>query len=170
MAAPDITADTITVHAAQTRLVDELYLVDADIELNLSPVALEALENGITLTIMINFEIVRIRRLMWNETVAKLKARRRLSFHPLTNQYLVEDVNAGTTRTFRNLRDATKALGQVRHFPLIDSYLLQQDERYAFQVRAYLDLESLPTPLRLLAYIDPAWYLSSEWYEHPLQH
>jgi hypothetical protein len=169
LAVPEATADTITVRNANTRLADNLYLVNADIDFNLSQTALEALENGITLTIVINFEILRVRTLLWNEPVAELIAKRQLSFHPLSNQYLVEDLNAGTTRTFRSLREALKALGQVHAFPLIDAYLLDQDENYVLQIGAYLDIESLPTPLRVLAYLNPDWHLSSEWYEYPLK-
>jgi Domain of unknown function (DUF4390) len=62
-----------------------------------------------------------------------------------------------------------QALGQVRDFPLIDAYLLEQDERYVLQLGAYLDIESLPTPLRVLAYLNPDWHLSSEWYDYPLK-
>lgn len=168
MAVPETTADTITVRDAKTHLADKLYLVNADIDLSLSHTALEALENGIALTVVINFEIRRVRELIWNELVAELEAKRRLSFHPLSNQYLVEDLNAGATSTFRSLREALKALGQVRDFPLIDAYLLEKDVRYVLQVGAYLDIESLPTPLRVLAYLNPDWHLSSEWYEYPL--
>ncbi|MFZ0254216.1 MAG: DUF4390 domain-containing protein [Gammaproteobacteria bacterium] len=168
MAVPETTADTITVRDAKTHLADKLYLVNADIDLSLSHTALEALENGIALTVVINFEIRRVREFIWNELVAELEAKRRLSFHPLSNQYLVEDLNAGATSTFRSLREALKALGQVRDFPLIDAYLLEKDVRYVLQVGAYLDIESLPTPLRVLAYLNPDWHLSSEWYEYPL--
>lgn len=168
MAAPATDADSITVRNVSTRLVDKLYLVNADIDIDLTDAALEALENGIALTILINFEILRFRDFMWNEAIAELQARRQLSFHPLSNQYLVEDLNAGTTRTFRSLREALEALGQIRNFPLIDAYFLDQDERYVLEVGAYLDIESLPTPLRVLAYLNPAWHLSSKWHEYPL--
>lgn len=169
MAAAEATADTITVRKASTRLADKLYLVNADIDVSLSQTALEALENGIALTVVINFEIRRVRQFLWNELVAELAGKRRLSFHPLSNQYLVDDLNAGATSTFRSLREALQALGQVRDFPLIDAYLLEQDERYVLQLGAYLDIESLPTPLRVLAYLNPDWHLSSEWYEYPLK-
>jgi hypothetical protein len=169
MAVPETAADSITVRNAKTHLADKLYLVNAEIDVNLSPTALEALENGVALTVVIDFEILRVRELIWNEVVAELEAKHRVSFHPLSNQYLVEDLNAGATRTFRSLREALKALGQVRDFPLIDAYLLERGERYILQVGAYLDIESLPTPLRVLAYLNPDWHLSSEWYEYPLK-
>ena len=37
------------------------------------------------------------------------------------------------------------------------------------RVRAVLEIESLPTPLRLAAYFNPAWRLSSDWLSWPLQ-
>ena len=169
MAVAETSADSIMVRNAKTRLADKLYLVNAEIDISLSPTALEALENGIALTVIFDFEILRVRKFIWNELVAELEAKRQVSFHPLSNQYLVEDLNAGATHTFRSLREALKALGQVRDFPLIDGYLLERDESYVLQVGAYLDIESLPTPLRVLAYLNPDWYLSSEWHEYPLK-
>lgn len=169
MAITEASADSITVRDAKTRLADKLYLVNADVEISLSPTALEALENGVALTVVIDLEILRVRELIWNEVIAELEAKRRLSFHPLSNQYLVEDLNAGATRTFRSLREALEALGQVRDFPLIDAYFLERGESYVLQIGAYLDIESLPTPLRMLAYLNPDWHLSSEWYEFPLK-
>ena len=163
-------ASGFKVRHVKTRLADNLYLVDAEIDLAFTQAALEALENGVALTIIIEMEIVRLREFIWNEEIALLEAQRRVRFHPLTNQYLVEDLNAGATRTFRSLGEALKALGRVRDFPLIDSYLLQRGERYTLQLRAYLAIKALPTPLQVLAYLNPVWHLSSEWYESPLDH
>jgi hypothetical protein len=46
--------------------------------------------------------------------------------------------------------------------------LLVSDERYEGALRARLDIEALPAPLRVFAYLSDDWRLTSEWYTWPL--
>ena len=48
-------------------------------------------------------------------------------------------------------------------------HVLEPDEQYRVRLRASLERESLPTPLRLLAYFSSSWRLSSDWTTWPLQ-
>jgi hypothetical protein len=57
------------------------------------------------------------------------------------------------------------ALGHVDALPLIDAQLLDKQDRYEVQLRARLDLDALPRPLRTVAYITPDWRLVSDWYQ-----
>jgi hypothetical protein len=41
-------------------------------------------------------------------------------------------------------------------------------EEYEVLIHAELDIEALPSPLRPLAYITPAWRLNSDWYSWSL--
>ena len=50
----------------------------------------------------------------------------------------------------------------------LDKGLLATSERYEGALRAWLDIEALPAPLRLLAYLSDDWPLTSEWYTWPL--
>ena len=60
------------------------------------------------------------------------------------------------------------ALGQINNLPLIDARLLNPELRYQVKVRAHLDIESLPAPMRPLAYISSDWQLDSDWVSWPL--
>ena len=46
---------------------------------------------------------------------------------------------------------------------------IKQDE-YTLAIRAKLDIEALPAPLRPVAYVSPSWRMSSGWYEWNLAH
>ena len=49
--------------------------------------------------------------------------------------------------------------------PSVDTFRtedLQDGESYVLSVKAQLDIESLPLPLRPMAYITPSWNLASE--------
>jgi hypothetical protein len=51
---------------------------------------------------------------------------------------------------------------------LLDAGLLSKNENYNGKVRAYINIDRLPTPLKLLAYVSPGWQLSSDWYVWPI--
>jgi hypothetical protein len=49
-----------------------------------------------------------------------------------------------------------------------ESFSMKPERAISLALKARLDIESLPTPLRALAYVSPEWYLSSRWYKLPL--
>ena len=51
--APDAIEAGFNIHSARTRLVDGVYLLDADISFVFSEKALEAIENGVPVTIIL---------------------------------------------------------------------------------------------------------------------
>ena len=53
--------------------------------------------------------------------------------------------------------------------PLIDANLLKPREKYTVRMRADIDIESLPTPVRLWAYLGSEWSLKSNWYQWSLK-
>jgi hypothetical protein len=142
----------------------DLYLLDANVDYRFSEEALEALDNGVPLTLQLSIEIKRKRNWWLNAGVASLQQRYRLQFHPLSHQYLLHNINSGAYYAFQSLTAAVDAMGSLRNFPLLDAQLIQEGESYEVLLQAELDIESLPSPLRPLAYITPAWRLNSDWY------
>jgi hypothetical protein len=157
------------VRSAAVSLDESVYHVDADIALEFSDESKEALANGVPLTILIEMQVVRSRAWMWDETVADLRADYELEYHALSSQYVVRNLNLGTSQSFATLQSARAALGTVSGFPLVDAHLLSQEGSYVLRIRARLNIEALPAPLRPLAYLSSLWRLDSEWYEWPMQ-
>ncbi len=147
-----------------TRLQDNVYLLDAHVDYRFSDEALNALDNGVPLTFQLSIEIQRKRKWWLDADVANLQQRYRLQFHPLSHQYLLQNLNSGAFYAFQSLSAALDAMGTLRDFPLLDVQLIEKDEKYEVLLQAELDIESLPSPLRPLAYITPAWRLNSDWY------
>lgn len=161
---PPLHAGEFSISGVHTRLKDNVYLLDAHVEYHLSDEALAALANGVPLTLTIYIEIQRTRNWWLDATVANLEQRFRLQFHPLSHQYVLQNLNSGAFYAFQSLMAALDAMGTLSDFPLLDAQLIAKDEHYEVLLQAELDIESLPSPLRLLAYITPAWRLNSEWY------
>ncbi|GAB6043809.1 DUF4390 domain-containing protein [Endothiovibrio diazotrophicus] len=167
-AAPLAAEGEFAVRDARVVASGEKYLLDADLAYRLSPPVVEALESGVPLTIRLEVEVLRERTLPWPERVAALSLAYRIAFHPLTEQYLVTHRASGAQRAYSSRYQALASLGAVRGLPLMGHATLIEGERYRARLRAVLDLEELPTPLRLVAYFSPAWGLKSEWYQWPL--
>lgn len=157
-------AQGFRVESVDIELVDDVYQVDAAVDYRLSPTALEALENGVPLVLELNLEVLQRRRYLWDAVVAAVVQRYRISYRPLGQQYQVENLNTEDLEVFPSLSAAMAYLNGLRGFPLLDQALLDPQQHYRLGLRASLDIESLPTPLRAMAYVTPDWYLGSPWY------
>lgn len=147
---------------ASTRLTDGVYRVHADVAFDFSDKALEAMENGVALTVSIDMQVLQVNQ-VWDRTVATVKALYRIQSHALSRHYVVKDLSTGESTTYPNFDEMTSQLGRINGLPLLDDHVLEPDEQYRVRVRASLERESLPTPLRLLAYFSSSWRLSSDW-------
>ncbi len=79
------------------------------------------------------------------------------------------NVNSGQQDSFGSLFGALTSLGRVDKLPLIDASLLEDSGEYNLRMRAFLDVEKFPGPLRLLAFWRRDWSLASDWYQWPLR-
>ena len=161
-------ASGFEVLSAAIRLENGVYRLNARIEYRFSTVALDALQNGVPLTVALDMEVRRRRSWVWDETVYALTQRFQLEYHALSRQYLVNNLNSGERRGFASRSAALRFMGDIADFPLLDRSLLAETERYEGALRARIDLEALPAPLRLVAYLSDDWRLASEWYSWPL--
>ena len=151
-------------HAA-LRAVGERYVFDARIDFAFSDDNLEAMRNGVALTVIVDIEVLRERWPWWNETLAAHELRYRIEKNVLTDRYQIHDLNGRTTRNYRSFEEMVDALGRLESIPAIARNRLPVDVCCLARTRARLDIEALPSPLRPLAYFNPHWRLSSEWFE-----
>lgn len=166
-AAPPASGPGFHVQNAHIRLQDGVYLLDAFISFDFSGESIEAMDNGVSLTILLDIEVLR-KQLLWQKTVMERQSRFRVGVHALSKQYVVRDLDSGGTETFRSVEEMAAALGTVNDLPLFDQDFLDAGTNYRARVRARLDIEALPSPLRPLAYISPEWRLDGEWFEWSL--
>lgn len=143
---------------------DEVVYLDARMDLDLSDEAKRALESGVPLTIELEITVTRPRWWWFDADVASLIQRYRLRFHALSRRYVLTLLNSGESRSYNSRRALLARLGRVEALPLIDRGLLEPGESYVVALRARLDLDALPRPLRAGAYVSPQWRLVSEWF------
>ena len=162
--------DTVgfVINDVSSKLVNNVYQLSASVEYNFSDNVLSAIQNGVPIIIVLDIEILQAREYLWGKLVAELKQRFKLQFHAISEQYIVENLNSGYQETFPTLHSALYILRQIKKLPIIDKKLIQQTKRYSGQARVRIELESLPVPLRMNAYITRSWWLGSDWFEWEL--
>jgi hypothetical protein len=157
------------VRSAVAELRDGVYHLNARIAYRLSSEAMEALEAGVPLGIRLDIEIFHPRRWWFDNADAVLRQSYQLEYHALSERYIVLNVNSGDQASFRSLFAALQFLGRVERLPLIDAAVLDDEGAYDVRLRAVLDQEQFPGPLRLLAFWRRDWSIASEWYRWPLR-
>ena len=157
------------VRSASTELVDGVYVLDARLQLVLSSEALKALNSGVPLTIELQMQVIRSRRFYLDALDAELAFRFELEYRPISQRYIVRNLNTGNQDSFATLYSALNNLGRVQRLPVIDESLLVPDRDYRVRLRALLATEQYSAPLRLLFFWRDEWQLKSDWYEWTLE-
>lgn len=157
------------VRSASSQQVGGVHTLEARLQLVLSSEALAALSSGVPLTIELQLEVIRVRRFVWDDTEAELALRYELEYRPLSQRYIVRNLNSGDQDSFATLYSALNNLGRVQGLPIIDDALLESGKDYRVRLRAMLNTQQYPAPLRLLFFWRDEWQLQSEWYEWLLE-
>ena len=157
------------VRSAETRLIDGVHTLDARLQLVLSSEALRALSSGITLTIELQIEVIRVRRWYMDNLEAELAVRFELEYRPLAQRYIVRNLNSGDQDSFATLYSALNSLGRVQNLPIVDDALLEADSAYRIRLRSLLQTRQYSAPLRMLFFWRDQWQLESEWSEWTLE-
>jgi hypothetical protein len=156
------------VEAVETRLHGEELVMDALMDPALSPVALEALDNGVPLTLEVHYQVREASAWVWEESLVDRRLRFEIRYQPLAGRYLVGPVPGGG-RSYVTRDAAIAALGDLRDLPLLGRDELLAGKDYEIHLRVALDIEELPLPLKPMAYLLPSWKLSTGWTTWPLR-
>ena len=151
-------------HAA-LRPAGGTYVADARIDFAFNEDNLEAMRNGVALTVVVDIEVRQELGQWWDKTVAAREFRYRIETNVLTGRYRVRNLEDGSARNYRSLEEMMETLGHVDSVPVISRARLSTGARYAARIRARLDIEALPSPMRPIAYLSPKWRLNSGWFE-----
>ena len=158
-------AQPIQVNNAVMEISETRYVLNADFHLDLTGPLLEALNNGVSLGFLIEFELTRPRWYWFDEKTASERLELRLSYLPLAQQYRL---SSGTLyQNFPTLAEALQALGRVHGWPVLGQDQVDNGRTYVASVRLRLDPTQLPTPFRVSSVTNREWTLASEWKRFP---
>ncbi len=148
------------IRSASTLLNGGVHELEARLQLILS--------DDVPLTIEINFEVIRVRGLWLDALDASLTFNYVLEYRPLSQRYIVRNLNSGDQDSFATLYAALNNLGRIQGLPVIDDAVLEADSRYRLRLKARLSARQYPLSLRLLFFWRSQWQLESDWYEWTL--
>ncbi len=153
----------------EPRLDGDIFMLEGQVDYTFSERSLEALDNGVPLTLEVHVQILREHAWIWEDHLLDRRQLYLIRYLPLTELYQVVALPDGEKRSFVTRAAAISALGELSQIPLLPQSRLQPDERYMLNVKVSLDIEALPLPLRPVAYLHPSWNLSSGWTQWPLR-
>ena len=162
-------ANTTKIKTTHIYLENNTYYLDASYDFELSEEAYKALRHGISFEIHAHFQLRLKRTWLWDKTISENTLIYKLEHKPLTENFLTIDLLTGLRHSHDNLDAALNYIKTISKMTLFDQALLINNKTYTARIRAYLDIESLPPPMRPQAYFSSNWDLSSEWYEWELR-
>ena len=155
-------ADVIQVNSAELRAEEDGYFLNADFDLSLNSTLDEALQKGVPLYFVLEFELTRPRWYWLDEKVAQTSTQYRVSYNALTRQYRVS--SGLLAQGFVSLEDVEHFLSRVTSREVARRDQLVKGTRYDAAVRLRLDVNQLPKPFQVSALASREWTLQSDWY------
>ncbi|HUO18832.1 MAG TPA: DUF4390 domain-containing protein [Steroidobacteraceae bacterium] len=153
----------LEVRSAYVNVDHGVFLLHARIEYPEGVAIRNALRDGITLDFDVDVRVDRERRLWFNANIVDLTLHRELSYHAVSDRYVVRDVRSGDQDTFATLDEALASLGRVDAWPILVEPQLDGGN-YTISVRAGVRRGSMPASLRALMFWTNDWARQSEWY------
>jgi len=149
-------------------------ILSGSMDLVLSRKVEEAVAKGIPLEVEIEFRLMRERKMLWSKQLARWKIRRHIRYHALSGQYFVNNPTAKSKRerldNFISLQQALRHMGTLTEITLDAPAERTVGTSYLLDARVSLDIESLPAPLRPVAYTSLDWRLNSGWTSWTVNH
>ena len=85
----------LEVRSAYVNLDKGVFLLHARVEYPMGPAIRNALRDGLTLTFDLDARVDRDRRFWFNVNIVELTLRRELSYHAVSDRYMVRDTRSG---------------------------------------------------------------------------
>jgi hypothetical protein len=155
-------ADGIEVRKAALISAENGYALEAEFEVTLTHTLEDAINKGVPLHFVLEFELLRPRWYWFNERLVNARQGYRLSYNALTRQYRV-----GLRTLYQNFASLPEALGfmsRVRVGEIAETGALGKGSSYRAALRLRLDSSQLPRPFQVSAVGSREWTISSDWH------
>jgi hypothetical protein len=155
-------AEGIEVTSAVIEPADDGWNLDAAFDVQFSQRLEEAVNRGVPLYFVVEFELARPRWYWFDEKPVQLSQTYRISYTPLLRQYRL---TVGTVyQNFTRFEEVTRVLSRLRGWHIAEKGALKKDQVYQASVRMRLDTAQLPKPFQLNAIASRDWALASDWH------
>ena len=163
LALADALDGILEVRSAYVNVEKGVFLLHARVEYPEGAAIRGALKDGVTLPFDLDARIDRERHFWFNANIVDLTLRRELTYHAVSDRYVVRDTRSRDQQSFPNLDDALDYLGKVDAWPILVEPQLDGGT-YTISVRAGVRRGHLPASLRAILFWTDDWARVSEWY------
>ena len=132
------------------------YTVTATIDYTLPNTVIEALENGVALTLDTDLQAVEVFPWWPNRILYTTSIQRQLGYHIISEQYIVTDLHKNQRHSYYALPRALEALGEIS-WTVPQAPLGQATSPVQLQLSNSLNINRLPLLLQLIARLHPGW-------------
>ena len=160
--APAAAAEGIAVRNAAIVPDDDGWQIEAQFDIQFSPRLEEAVNRGVPLYFVVDFELSRPRWYWFDEKPIKVSQAYKISYTPLLRQYRLSVGNA--YQNFTRFEEVTRVLSRLRGWHVADRGAIKKDGTYQAGLRMRLDTAQLPKPFQLNAIASSDWTLASDWH------
>ncbi len=155
-------ADGIDVRTATIQPTDDGYQLDATFDIQFSPRLEEAVNRGVPLYFVVEFELARPRWYWFDEKPVQVSQTYKISYTPLLRQYRLSVGNV--YQNFTRFEEVTRVLSRLRGWHVADRGAIKKEGTYQAELRMRLDTGQLPKPFQLNAIASRDWTLASDWH------
>lgn len=154
----------LSIDSAEVRFNGGVLELNAQVAYPLTDQVRQALQQGITLTFELEVLISRPRRLWWSADIVTLDRQRDLSYHVISERYLVRDPTGAEQESYPTLSAALEALGRIERLPVALEAQMRGEGPWEVAVRAGVRRGQIPDALRLLLFWRDDWHRTSDWF------
>ena len=158
---------SINIKSAELQLQDDYYGLDADVDMSFDKEIEEAINKGVPLTFLIEFQIVSPRKYWFDDEIVTVTRTVSLSYHALSRQYLVN--RGGHQQSFETISEAIHELVELNDWKVVDKSLLEKPEVYKAALLIRLDQTKLPKAIQVDTIASEKWNLTSQKFEWTLK-
>jgi hypothetical protein len=159
----DALGGILEVRSAYVNVDKGVFLLYARVEYPLGPNLRNTLKDGVTLTFDLDARVDRERHFWFNANIVDLTLRRELTYHAVSDRYVVRDTRSRDQQSFSTLDEALDYLARVDGWPILVEPQLDGGS-YTISVRAGVRRGHLPASLRAILFWTDDWARVSEWY------
>jgi hypothetical protein len=144
---------------------ESLLMLDSTIEIDLPKYISKAIDQGFAVPLMFEVEVLKYSQFWLDEKLLSLKQQYQLHYLPMLSSYAIFDVNADQRMYFNSRQQAIRYLKVIHAYPMFDIENINQSGQVYARMRAGIDVDELPLPLKSSFYWNNGWDLQSDWFE-----
>ncbi len=140
-------------------IIDNQLLLTPQFKLPVSQKVIEAINNGIVITFVIQTRLINQVDWWFDETVANKNLTFQVRYFSLSGQYQLHNTQTKLKQSFVSLEQLLLTLSTKSQFSF-----KQFADANQFSTRIFLDKQALPSTMQLPTVFDSDWNINSDWH------